>query len=100
VSVKNFYSDNVSDAAPEILQALVAANAGDTAPHGAVPARSGSQPVLQAVRPPAGPLCFPMRAIALDEEIVEVAGLPSGEPRRGRPPGALHVARQLDAGRG
>jgi len=38
VSVKkNFYSDNVSGAAPEILQALVAANAGDTAPYGADP---------------------------------------------------------------
>src|SRR5215472_15749289 len=36
VSVKkNFYSDNVSGAAPQILQALVAANAGDTAPYGA-----------------------------------------------------------------
>src|SRR5262245_30368778 len=34
----NFYSDNVSGAAPEILQALVAANAGDTAPYGADPA--------------------------------------------------------------
>jgi threonine aldolase len=31
---KNFYSDNVSGASPEILQALVAANAGDTAPYG------------------------------------------------------------------
>ena len=38
VSVKkNFYSDNVSGAAPEILDALVAANAGDTAPYGADP---------------------------------------------------------------
>jgi threonine aldolase len=38
VSVKkNFYSDNVSGAAPEILEALVAANAGDTAPYGADP---------------------------------------------------------------
>jgi threonine aldolase len=36
VSVKkNFYSDNVSGAAPEILAALVAANSGDTAPYGA-----------------------------------------------------------------
>jgi len=36
VSVKkNFFSDNVSGAAPQILQALVAANAGDTAPYGA-----------------------------------------------------------------
>ena len=34
---KNFYSDNVSGAAPEILQALVAANPGDTAPYGADP---------------------------------------------------------------
>ena len=31
---KNFYSDNVSGASPEILQALVAANEGDTAPYG------------------------------------------------------------------
>ncbi len=34
---KNFYSDNVSGAAPEILDALAAANAGDTAPYGADP---------------------------------------------------------------
>ena len=34
---KNFYSDNVSGAAPEILKALVDANAGDTAPYGADP---------------------------------------------------------------
>src|SRR5499426_3106995 len=34
---KNFYSDNVSGAAPEILSALVAANAGDTAPYGGDP---------------------------------------------------------------
>lgn len=34
---KNFYSDNISGAASEILQALVAANAGDTAPYGADP---------------------------------------------------------------
>ena len=38
---KNFYSDNVSGAAPEILQALVAANAGDTAPYGADPCTEG-----------------------------------------------------------
>jgi threonine aldolase len=38
VSVKrNFCSDNVSGASPEILQALVAANADDTAPYGADP---------------------------------------------------------------
>ena len=38
VSVKkNFYSDNVSGAAPEILEAIVAANAGDTAPYGGDP---------------------------------------------------------------
>jgi len=38
VSVKkNFYSDNVSGAAPEILEAIVAANAGDSAPYGADP---------------------------------------------------------------
>ena len=40
---KNFYSDNVSGAAPEILQALVAANAGDTAPYGADPVTEGLQ---------------------------------------------------------
>ena len=40
---KNFYSDNVSGAAPEILQALVAANAGDTAPYGADPITEGLQ---------------------------------------------------------
>jgi threonine aldolase len=34
---KNFYSDNVSGAAPEILAAIVAANAGDTAPYGGDP---------------------------------------------------------------
>jgi threonine aldolase len=34
---KNFYSDNVSGAAPEILQAIVDANAGDTAPYGGDP---------------------------------------------------------------
>jgi threonine aldolase len=34
---KNFYSDNVSGAAPEILQAIVDANAGDAAPYGADP---------------------------------------------------------------
>ena len=34
---KNFYSDNVSGASPEILAALVAANAGDTAPYGGDP---------------------------------------------------------------
>lgn len=38
---KNFYSDNVSGAAPEILDALVAANAGDTAPYGADPLSEG-----------------------------------------------------------
>jgi threonine aldolase len=40
---KNFYSDNVSGAAPEILAALVAANAGDTAPYGADPTTEGLQ---------------------------------------------------------
>jgi threonine aldolase len=40
---KNFYSDNVSGAAPEILEALVAANAGDTAPYGADPLTEGLQ---------------------------------------------------------
>ena len=34
---KNFYSDNVSGAAPEILRAIVDSNAGDTAPHGGDP---------------------------------------------------------------
>lgn len=34
---KNFYSDNVAGASPEILEALVATNAGDTAPYGADP---------------------------------------------------------------
>jgi threonine aldolase len=34
---KNFYSDNVSGAAPEILRAIVDANAGDTAPYGGDP---------------------------------------------------------------
>jgi threonine aldolase len=44
VSVKkNFFSDNVSGAAPEILAALVAANAGDAAPYGADPATEGLQ---------------------------------------------------------
>jgi threonine aldolase len=44
VSVKkNFYSDNVSGAAPEILEALVAANAGDTAPYGGDPVTEGLQ---------------------------------------------------------
>ena len=32
---KNFYSDNVSGASPEILQAIVDSNADDTAPYGA-----------------------------------------------------------------
>ena len=40
---KNFYSDNVSGAAPEILQAIVAANAGDTAPYGGDPVTDGLQ---------------------------------------------------------
>ena len=40
---KNFFSDNVSGAAPEILAALVAANAGDAAPYGADPATEGLQ---------------------------------------------------------
>jgi len=44
VSVKkNFYSDNVSGAAPEILEALVAANAGDSPPYGADPVTEGLQ---------------------------------------------------------
>ena len=34
---KNFYSDNVSGAAPEILQAIVDSNADDTAPYGGDP---------------------------------------------------------------
>jgi threonine aldolase len=40
---KNFYSDNVPGAAPDILAALVAANAGDTTPYGADPATEGLQ---------------------------------------------------------
>ncbi len=40
---KNFYSDNVSGAAPEILEALIAANAGDTAPYGADSITEGLQ---------------------------------------------------------
>ena len=40
---KNFYSDNVSGAAPEILAALVAANAGDTPPYGADAITEGLQ---------------------------------------------------------
>src|SRR5262245_3415356 len=40
---KNFYSDNVSGAAPEILAAVVAANAGDTAPYGGDPSTDGLQ---------------------------------------------------------
>src|SRR5215813_11845558 len=40
---KNFYSDNVSGAAPEILAALVAANTGDTAPYGTDPTTEGLQ---------------------------------------------------------
>jgi threonine aldolase len=34
---QNFYSDNVSGVAPEILRAIVEANAGDTAPYGGDP---------------------------------------------------------------
>ena len=34
---KNFYSDNVSGAAPEILRAIVESNADDTAPYGGDP---------------------------------------------------------------
>jgi len=40
---KNFYSDNVSGAAPEILAALVAANTGDAAPYGTDPTTEGLQ---------------------------------------------------------
>ena len=40
---RNFFSDNVSGAAPEILAALVAANAGDATPYGADPATEGLQ---------------------------------------------------------
>jgi len=46
---KNFYSDNVSGAAPEILQALVAANAGDSAPYGADPATERLQTLFGAL---------------------------------------------------
>src|SRR5262249_58071392 len=45
---KNFYSDNVSGAAPEILAALVAVNAGDTAPYGGHPSTGGPQAPLGA----------------------------------------------------
>jgi threonine aldolase len=38
---KNFYSDNVTGAAPEILAALVAANAGDATPYGTDPSTEG-----------------------------------------------------------
>jgi len=40
---KNFYSDNVSGGAPEVLTALMAANAGDTAPYGGDPLTEGLQ---------------------------------------------------------
>ncbi len=46
---KNFYSDNVSGAAPEILAALVAANAGDATPYGADPATEGLQARFRAL---------------------------------------------------
>jgi threonine aldolase len=46
---KNFFSDNVSGAAPEILAALVAANAGDTAPYGGDPATERLQTCFQAL---------------------------------------------------
>ena len=46
---KNFYSDNVSGAAPEILAALVATNAGDTTPYGADPATEGLQARFRAL---------------------------------------------------
>ena len=50
VSVKkNFYSDNVSGAAPEILEAIVAANAGDTAPYGADPCTERLQAPWQSL---------------------------------------------------
>ena len=61
---KNFYSDNVSGAAPEILAALVAANAGDTAPYGADPITEGlpatlsgrsSRPTSRSIRWGPGP---------------------------------------------
>jgi len=38
---KNFFSDNVSGAAPDIPRVLVAANDGDTAPYGADPTTEG-----------------------------------------------------------
>jgi len=46
---KNFYSDNVTGAAPEILAAMVAANAGDTAPYGADPATEGLKARFRAL---------------------------------------------------
>jgi threonine aldolase len=68
VSVKrNFYSDNVSGAAPEILEAIVAANAGDTAPYGA-------DPVTEAL---------PARFGALFETEVEVYPVGTGTAANG-----------------
>ncbi len=46
---KNFYSDNVTGAAPEILAALVAANPGDTAPYGSDPTTEGLQARFRAL---------------------------------------------------
>ena len=80
---KNFYSDNVSGAAPEILAALVAANAGDTVPYGADPTTEG----LQA------------RFGALFETVVEVFPVGTGTAANGlctaivsSPYGAVYVS--------
>src|SRR5260370_21567119 len=68
VSVKkNFYSDNVSGAAPEILEALVAANAGDTATYGADPISDG----------------LPARSTALFETEVDVYRVGTGTAANG-----------------
>jgi len=46
---KNFYSDNVSGASPEILRAIVEANEGDTAPYGADPSSQALERRLSEV---------------------------------------------------
>jgi threonine aldolase len=87
VSVKkNFYSDNVSGGAPEILEALVAANAGDTAPYGADPITEG----------------LPARFTALFETEVDVYPVGTGTAANGlcasivaAPYGAIYLS---DAG--
>jgi threonine aldolase len=80
---KNFFSDNVTGAAPEILAALVAANAGDTAPYGGDPATEG----------------LPARFGALFETEVEVFPVGTGTAANGlctaiisAPYGAVYVS--------